>query len=137
VVQTEERALAYVVMHGYTPDLAAMNSELVIALVTFRYVVQSRFGYPNDEVYTVLFGGVGTGIFEVIDSDWKSELKTTDEEIFGPTNWFDPRELPPVRHFFIGSKDASFSALARDIDVELVSDRTYGDVIMEVAGRLR
>src|SRR5260221_10037769 len=48
--QQEEAHNSYAVLHGYAPrDLKAPESHKAIALITVSGVVQSIFGYPNEE----------------------------------------------------------------------------------------
>lgn len=120
--QTEEAVNSYAILHGYTPrDLKAPDSQRAIALITISQVVQSIFGYPNEEAFwRDPRGNIGHGFFEVIDSPWSDEINTYNVATFGT------KYIPgsAVRHFFIGSKDVSAQFLARDLAVELFTGQT-------------
>src|SRR5215471_11632804 len=115
--QQEERHNSYAVLHGYTPrDLKASQSQKAIALITVSGVMQSIFGYPNEEAFWKdPRGDIGHGFFEVVDSVWVDEINSYNLATYGT----EYMSRSAARHFFIGSKDVSAQFLARDLAVEV------------------
>lgn len=133
--QQEEAYNSYVVLHGYTPkDLKAPDRQEAIALITIRGVVQSIFGYPNEEAFWKdPRGHLGHGFFEVADSPWIDEINGYNAATFGT----ECMSGSAARHFFIGSKDASAQFLARDLAVEVFtgqpSDWVHGEALRRLS----
>lgn len=119
VLQAEERRNAYVILLGYTPSLDADDRRECVALFTVRGVLQSVFGYPNEEAYWHdPRGKIGTRVVEIVGSKWTDEIDSYNERTYGTAlPWSQPR-----RHFFFGSKDASVQFLATDIEIEMFAE---------------
>jgi hypothetical protein len=135
--QEEEVYDAYVVLHGTTPrDRRHPESENAIALVTVVGLVQSVFGYPNEESFWKdPRGHVGHGFFEVVGSQWADHVDDYNKRTYGKI-FFSPAR-GPVRHFFIGSKDCSAQFLARELHVEVFVTQSSDFVEAEVQRRLK
>jgi len=120
--QKEEAFNSYAVLHGYTPrDLTAPDRQLAIALITISGVVQSIFGYPNEEAFWKdPRGDLGHGFFEVVESPWIDEINGYNVATFGT----ECISRSAARHFFIGSKDVSAQFLASDLAVEVFTGQT-------------
>jgi hypothetical protein len=120
--QDEDARNSYAVLHGYIPgDLTAPDRQRAIALITISGVVQSIFGYPNEEAFWKdPRGDMGHGFFEVVDSSWIDEINGYNVATFGAECMF----RSAARHFFIGSKDVSAQFLARDLAVEVFTGQT-------------
>ena len=88
---------------GYTPGLDADPPSECVALFTVHGVVQSVFGYPNEEAYWHdPRGEIGQRVVEIVGSKWPNEIDSYNERTFGSAfPW-----AQPTRHFF-GSKDVS------------------------------
>jgi hypothetical protein len=115
-------------------DLKAADRQEAIALITIRGVVQSIFGYPNEEAFWKdPRGDLGHGFFEVADSPWTDEINDYNVATFG-TEYMSGSA---ARHFFIGSKDASAQFLARDLAVEVFtgqpSDWVHGEALRRLS----
>jgi hypothetical protein len=127
--QQEEALNSYAVLHGYTPrDLKDPDRQKAIALITISEVVQSIFGYPNEEAFWKdPRGDIGHGFFEVVDSPWIDEINGYNVATFG-TEYMSGSA---ARHFFIASKDVSAQFLARDLAVEVftgqITDWVHGE----------
>jgi hypothetical protein len=119
VLQMEERRNAYAILIGYTPSLEAADRRECVALITVRGVLQSVYGYPNEEAYWHdPRGEIGTRVVEIVGSTWADEIDSYNERTFGtPYPWSRQR-----RHFFLGSKDASVQFLATDIEIDLFAE---------------
>ncbi len=119
VLQKEERRNAYVLLAGYTPGLDADPPSECVALFTVHGVVQSVFGYPNEEAYWHdPRGEIGQRVVEIVGSKWPNEIDSYNERTFGSAfPW-----AQPTRHFFFGSKDVSAQFLATDVTLDLFSD---------------
>jgi hypothetical protein len=128
--------MAYLIMNGYAPDLDSEESEGAIALVAFGGVIQTVFGYPNDEIYEAEAPELESGIYELPESTWARELVNQDEEVFGKSNWFDSTDAGPPQHYFVGSKSESCSVLARKIGVEVFRHGTFRAVATDALSRL-
>jgi hypothetical protein len=107
------------------------------AIVTLERCMQSVFGYPNDEAYWRDPRGAagdepGYGFFEVINSTWPARLITYNRHAF-------PDRTPPhyatLRHYFIGSHDASGEFLAQGMRIEL-TDGSYDNAAREAMKRI-
>lgn len=120
--QQEDALNSYAVLHGYTPGaLTAPDRRKAIALITIIGVVQSIFGYPNEEAFWKdPRGGIGHGFFELVDSPWIDEINRYNVATFGT----ECVSRSAARHFFIGSKDVSAQFLARDLAVEVFTGQT-------------
>ena len=120
--QQEEAHNSYAVLHGYAPsDLKAPESHKAIALITISGVVQSIFGYPNEEAFWKdPRGDLRHGFFEVANSPWIDEINGYNVATFG-TEYISQSA---ARHFFIASKDVSAQFLARDLAVEVFTGQT-------------
>lgn len=83
--QQEEAHNSYAVLHGYAPrDLKAPESHKAIALITISGVVQSIFGYPNEEAFWKdPRGDLRHGFFEVANSPWIDEINGYNVATFG------------------------------------------------------
>jgi hypothetical protein len=74
VLQNEESQNAYLLLIGYTPSLDAEARHECVALFTVRKVVQSVFGYPNEEAYWHdPRGEIATRVVEIVGSKWADE----------------------------------------------------------------
>ena len=142
LLQEEEAHRCYVVAIGCSPN--DDFSHRTSALITVWGVVQSVFGYPSEEAWTRDPRLAQSGsVCEIVDSFWKSSLLTYDHEIFDPPRgsqmspelYFEPASLPPLRHFFLGSKDVSAQFLGRDLTLELFPNVSFADVAREAATR--
>ena len=109
-------------MHGYTPrDLKAPQRQKAIALITVSGVMQSIFGYPNEEAFWKdPRGDIGHGFFEVVDSLWIDEINSYNIATVGT----ECMSRSAARHFFIASKDVSAQFVARDLAVEVFTGQT-------------
>ena len=121
VLQKEERSNAYVLLIGYTPSLHAEPRRECVGLFTVRAVIQSVFGYPNEEAYwRDPRGKIGDRVVEIVGSKWTDDIDAYNQRTFGTAYpWSRPW---PRRHFFFGSKDESVQFLASDIKIELFTD---------------
>jgi hypothetical protein len=102
--------------HGKYDDLGR-------AVVHIKGLIQSKFGYPNDEAFPGHplsgRGFDGCGIFEVVGGSWMRELVAQNKVAFPNTG--DSWEC---RHFIFPFKEHVFECLARDIEVTYTRDGT-------------
>jgi hypothetical protein len=134
LLQAEEVHDCFVVIRGYTPDdMSAPDRTEAIALVTIVGVVQSVFGYPNEEAYwRDPRGELQHGCYEVTGSKWADQVHQYNRLTYG-----DEYNAPSLlRHFFIGSKDASAQFLARDLQLEAQPGVAFTEVLEEARRRL-
>jgi len=133
--QEEGVAESYLVMHGYTPDLDSQGRERAVAIVTVKDVLQSLFGYPNEEAYWKdPLGDLGHGFFEVHGSTWIGNINEYNERTFGSPAFISSSN--ETRHFFVGSKDVSAQFLARDLVVEIWPGKTTQEARVEAFRKL-
>lgn len=143
LVQQEETHRCYAVGVGYSP--AGGFSTPATALITVWGVVQAIFGYPGEEAFTKDPRGSLGSICEVVDSTWKEKLADYDRRVFGSSSaeqvngekYFEPPSLPPLHHYFLGSKDVSAQFLGRDLLVDVYRDVAFEDVVQDALRRLR
>lgn len=141
-VQQEEAHRCYVVGVGYSPR--GGFSSPAVALITLWGIVQTIFGYPGEDAYWKDPRGSVGSICEIVGSNWKDTLKEYNRRVFGPPRpgqmdpdqFLEPPSLPPLRHFFLGSKDVSAQFLARDLLVEVYSDIAFDEVVQDSLRRL-
>ena len=75
LLQAEEVHDMFVLLHGYTPDLDTPDRREATALVTVMGLIQSVFGYPNEEAYWLdSRGRLGHGFYEVQGSGWHANI---------------------------------------------------------------
>lgn len=137
VYQEEEVQDAYVVLYGTTPkDQGSPQSKNAVALATVVGLVQSVFGYPNEESFWHdPRGRIGHGFFELVGSQWADHVDDYNTRTYGKVLFSPARGA--VRHFFIGSKDCSAQFLARELRVELFVTQSADFVEAEVQRRLK
>jgi hypothetical protein len=138
LLQEEEVHDVFVVLAGYTPSLDAPGRKEATALVTVVGLIQSVFGYPNEEAFWLdSRGGPGHGFYELAGSRWHSNVLEYNQRTYGSrhSSWqvVGTRESP--RHFFVGSKDVSAQFLAHGVRVESFTDRPYRSVRDEALRR--
>lgn len=101
------------------------------ALLRFQGLLQSRFGYPNDEALgghpLAPHGLKPYDIFEVINSPWIVELATINEVSFPGVTW----PAKPFRHVGITMHDSMFEALCLN-----VGGRVTEDSVEDLVGRM-
>jgi|SRR5215470_17275590 len=132
VIHAEEGRDCRVVLAVFRPADQARK----IAIVTLEWCQQSVFGYPNDEAYWHDPRGSagdrrGYGFYEVLSSTWPARLPAYNRHAFPDST---PAHYARMRHFFIGSHDASGEFLAEDLTVE-VTDLSYQDALGEAVNR--
>lgn len=133
-VQEEEFHNCCFVLLGYAPDINDPDRIECPALVTAIGFVQFTFGYPNEEAYWKdERGRLGHGFYEIDGSGWSEAVDDYNTRSFG-TVYF--RWDTPLRHFFIGSKDASCQVLARDLTVEPLPGHTFNQVVAMIPQRI-
>jgi hypothetical protein len=145
VVQHEEvhHCLVVVSVSARRPGYASLREAVAVA--HFSSPAQTVFGYPNEEAYWRDPRGIEHGFYEVLDSPWAANLRRYDRATHarwrssGDPGAEQPAEWPSgaLRHFFIGSKDASFQALAADIDVTVDETRPFDEIASEAFARIR
>jgi hypothetical protein len=100
-------------------------------VLRFEGLLQSRFGYPNDEAlagHPYATSGIGFyGLFEVKGSGWLAELGRQNQVAFPNSPW-PPR---PFRHFVLTFHDSTFEALCMN-----VGGRATDETVAEIIGRL-
>jgi hypothetical protein len=139
-----------VIFRGWAPDLDSEDRREVLALITAKRSLQNVFGYPNEEAYSLdERGRLGIGIYELVGSNWADNIASFNDR----TYWRDKQEhrdylakhgIPEMgpthsselRHFFIGSKDASVQLLAEELLVEIFDGESFGDVISKAVRRM-
>ena len=73
--------------------------------------------------------GLGYGIYEVENSDWKRELVKLNQHAFPDTeNWVG-------KHYLLLFHDSSFDCIAKDLKLEVTSE-PYSKVFKKVANRI-
>jgi len=129
--QEEEVHSCWLTLRGYGQEAGETSAEFW-ALITIRGVVQTVFGYPNEESYLKDDRGLDeVGIFELVGSAWPAKLQTYNDATFGASK----RSFGHLHHFFVGSKDVSVQALAQDLELELFEINI--DIQLEALRRLR
>jgi hypothetical protein len=77
----------------------------------------AKFGYPNEEAFdrnpSTVPGFTGIGFYEMINSDWASEIVQFNRPAFPQT----PDDLG-LRHFLLAFKENTLEILAADFKVE-------------------
>ncbi len=105
--------------------------DLGRAVVQIKGLVQSKFGYPNDEAFSghPLYGRGfdGCGVVEVFGGSWVRELIAQNKIPFPNTrdNW-------KCRHFIFPFKEHVFECLANDIQVICTRDSTKSILLKAV-----
>lgn len=132
LLHAEEGLDCLVVLGVFRPA----DKTRLTAIVTFERCMQSVFGYPNDEAYGHDPRGAagdrpGYGFFEVEHSAWPGRLTAYNRHAFPDRT---PAHYASLRHFFIGSHDASGEFLARSMKIELTSSN-YGEAAREALQR--
>jgi hypothetical protein len=118
--QREEDSECWLTMIGHLPPVPSSGITEVRALVTVSGVEQSIFGYPNEEAYWQdPRGGLEWGFYELVGSVWSEKLAEYNLRTYGPTQSSFGSSFEGLRHFFVGSKDASAQFLAREITAEV------------------
>lgn len=86
------------------------------------------FGYPNEEAYWKdPRGGLEHGFFEIDDSQCRANIVGYNDRTYGiGRGQWAPGARSELRHYFIGSKDASCQLLAHALEVEVFDDRSFG-----------
>ncbi len=144
LVQGDEVHDAWVISSGYSPRLGATATSEVIALITLHGVIQTVFGYPNEEAYDCdPRGELGKGIYELKGSRWYANLREYNERTYWRGHkYMEPHretlayaEADPARHFFMGSKDDSVQALCTDLSIELFPTLTFREVFDDAVQR--
>jgi hypothetical protein len=132
VVQQEEvhHCLVVVVVCAVAPGDSSMRSAVAVADVVGA--AQTVFGYPNEEAYWKDPRELGHGFYEILESPWRAALQRYNLATFGK----DLSYPPAMRHFFIGSKDVSFQALAQDLRVTIERQRPFDEVAAEAFSRI-
>jgi hypothetical protein len=102
------------------------------AVVEFDSCSITKFGYPNDEARSAIprLTGVSYDFYEVIDSEWRSEINHLNR--FGFPNLPD---LLEDRHFLITFHDSTFECLASGMHVTLTAE-PLSKVIAELSTRI-
>jgi hypothetical protein len=142
VLQRDESPSAFVVFVGYASNHDDPQRREVVALVTILGLVQSVFGYPNEEAYWHdPRGSLSTvGIFELLDSSWGKNIRDYNDRTFYAANThmlqWRSEEFAEARHFFIGSKDNSVQFLANDIRAEIFALSKFGAVANSALAKL-
>jgi hypothetical protein len=102
-----------------------------IALLEFVGCSITKFGYPNDEAWNGIprTRGLGYGMYEVENSQWKHDLVKLNKHSFPKTeNWNG-------RHFLILFHDSSFECIATDLKLE-VTKEPYPEVFQRITSRI-
>lgn len=145
VVQQEEVHHCLVVVSVSARRSGYASLQEATAVAHFSLPVQTVFGYPNEEAYWHDPRGIEQhGFYEILDSSWAESLRRYDRATSGRRRSGDtPRDRPEadwpigtLRHFFVGSKDSSFQALARDIDVTIDETRPFEEIANEAFARI-
>jgi hypothetical protein len=100
--------------------------DLGVAVVECEGCSLTKFGYPNDEglpehpAYPLGLEQATTSILEITDSAWAKELKdqanASRDRIWGERR-AGSAEQPPLRHFVVVLKEATFECLAHSLVV--------------------
>jgi hypothetical protein len=88
------------------------------AILEFKVCSSTRFGYPNDEAWAAIprTKHLGYGVYEVQNSEWKSEIAQLNRHAFPETKeWHG-------RHFLILFHDSSFECIADGFEVEVTHE---------------
>jgi hypothetical protein len=126
--QEEEVHKCHLIMIGYAPGLDSPDRVEAPALITGVGFLQSVFGYPNEEAFWKdPRGELGHGCYEIIGSDWASQLDDYNVRSFGAPL----RDGAELHHYFIGSKDTSCQILASELRVEVFPEMSFQAVIQE------
>lgn len=139
-----------VIFRGYAPDIESEARREVMALVTAKRCQQSVFGYPNEDAYWQdERGNLGIGIYELVGSMWAENIASFNDRTYWREKQGDrdvlsthglskggPISLGQMRHFFIGSKDASVQLLAEELQVEIFDNKSFAEVIDEAVHRM-
>jgi hypothetical protein len=133
VIQQEEVHHCLVVVAVCARRAEKQFLQQAVAVAHIVGAAQTVSGYPNQEAYWKDPRGLGHGFYEILASTWCAALQRYNHATFGS----DLDYPPALRHFFIGSKDVSFQALARDIDVTIEKDRPFDEVAGEAFARIR
>jgi hypothetical protein len=110
--------------------------DLGRAVVHIKGLIQSKFGYPNDEAFPghplYKHGFDGCGVFEVFGGSWARELIAQNKIPFpnAAGNW-------ECRHFIFPFKENVFECLARDIEVTCTRDSAKSILLKAVDEILR
>ena len=113
-------------------DASGHSSELGVALIEFATCQITKFGYPNDEAWSVIPRTFGLiyGAYEVINSSWPHELVELNRHAFPNT-----RDSGDLRHFLFLFHDSSFECLAKDLKVEILP-KPYSTVFDRIRQRV-
>ena len=124
---------SYIVIDGYAPDMASPDRIKTSALITGAACVQSVFGYPNEDAFWKdPRGELDHGCFEIEGSQRQANIDDYNRRSFGDCYCW--RE-PPLRHYFVGSKDGSCQVLATNLEVELFPGRPRWEIVRTVHER--
>jgi hypothetical protein len=145
VVQQEEVHVCTVVVSVSAKRPGRGSLRGAVAVADLSAPAQTVFGYPNEEAYGHDPRGLEHGFYEILDSPWAENLRRYNRATYGRSrsNRQPGRERPAewptgaLRHFFIGSKDASFQALALDIDVTIDETHSFDEIASEAFSRIR
>jgi len=130
--QQEEVHECFVVIGGYSPNVESPTRVEAIGLVRAGGFVQTVFGYPNEQAYWKdPRGEFDHGIFEIRDSRWFSNIDDYNARTFGGP-WFGAFPRPELHHYFIGGKDASCQILAKELELQVITDKAFGSVCDDV-----
>lgn len=101
------------------------------ALVEFVHCSVAKFGYPNDEARAGISRTTDlvSGVYEVLDSDWKLELARLNRFAFPNTGEWRGR------HFLMTFHDTTFECLADDFRLEVI-DEPYDRVFARISRRV-
>jgi hypothetical protein len=103
------------------------------AVVEFRTCIITKFGYPNDEAWSGIprTRGKSYGIFEVLNSAWKEEIRKLNLHSF-PNPKF---EYPRGHHFLLLFHDSSFECIADELKLEIFNE-PYAQTFARIAARV-
>ena len=102
------------------------------AIIEFRGLSVTRFGYPNDEVWSKVprTKDLSYGGYEVLNSSWLEELRQLNRVAFPDINLF-----AGSRHFLFLFHDSSFECLASDFELQ-VSEEPYENIFARIQKRV-
>jgi len=100
------------------------------AIIEFKACSATKFGYPNDEAWIAIprTKNLDYGVYEVLDSAWKSEISQLNRYAFPETKEWGGR------HFLILFHDSSFECVAQDYEIEITHE-LYEDIWTRVYQR--
>jgi hypothetical protein len=128
VMYQDEHVSALVFFGRSTEEPSAETRVLVEASC-----MVATFGYPNDEAipgHPLYTSGLRLGVFEVLNSSWKSRLIAQNEKCFPRT----PPHYYDLRHFIITFQDSSFECLAWTLEARAVTGTARNVLSAYIAG---